>query len=72
MLICTNCRKKVRRNNVYTLFSYSVSGSSCVVYLCGKCMHNERVLDKMRNLNDWKLDQMDGKVLDLSGSSSTR
>lgn len=60
LVLCENCKKKVRQNNVRTLFSGSMSGFSCVTHLCGKCANNKRIMEKMQKINDRKLDLMDG------------
>lgn len=57
---CENCKKHVRTNNICTLCSVSMSGNSCVTYLCGKCANNKRIYTKMMKINDKKLDIMDG------------
>lgn len=57
---CANCEKTLRKSDVKILFSGSLSGLSCVTYLCGRCANNKRILEKMQKINDRKLDIMDG------------
>ncbi|GAH93057.1 unnamed protein product [marine sediment metagenome] len=60
--ICANCKKRLRQCNVHTLFSGSISGASCVTYLCMKCRNNKTILKKMQHINDLKLYVMDGEM----------
>lgn len=57
---CGNCNKKIRSNNSVTLLSGSISGHSCITYLCPICASNPRIVRKMQKINDIKLDLMDG------------
>lgn len=62
MIVCDGCGKKVRRENIGTLFSGSLSGAHVVAYLCMKCKNNGALLEKMQRINDWKLALMDGEI----------
>lgn len=65
LIKCDNCSKKVRSSNVQTLISGSPTGSIFVTHLCGKCGNNKTILKKVMNINDRKLERMDGISLGL-------
>ena len=46
MVSCDECGKKVYHHNIYTMLSFSTSGKSIYVHLCGKCCHDDNVFDK--------------------------
>ena len=57
---CENCGKKLRLNDIATLYSLSLSGNCIYSYFCKYCIKkNQR---KLQYLNDLKLDLMDNVI----------
>ena len=56
---CESCGKTVRSNDFCALLSGSSSGAKCLTHLCGKCAHNQRILNRMVMINESKLNRMD-------------
>ena len=64
MIKCDSCGKPFRASdrNARIIFSSSLSGACCKAYLCGRCGSNKRIVDRVQQENDWKLDVMDGAM----------